>query len=114
MADIAASAGRGIAHRSDAQDVVDLLGASATRFDILRFVIRQEKVTALEVMGALELTRNGVGRHLEALTAAGFLSARRATHPRGSGDVIYWSGNRDRIASVLWSLTGDLLFEDHV
>ncbi|MGW9159660.1 helix-turn-helix domain-containing protein [Microbacterium sp. NPDC055665] len=101
-----------IGHRADAQDVIDLLGASANRLEVLRFVLRQDQATALEVMAALGLTRNGVGKHLEALTAAGFLSARRATHPRGSGDVIYWSGRRDRIARVLWSLAGEFIFED--
>lgn len=91
------------------QDLVDLVGASPHRVAVLRVVAAHTEVTALDVMDALGLTRNGVGRHLAALTAAGFLTERRATHPRGSGDVIYWRVDRNRIARTLWALTGALL-----
>lgn len=88
---------------------VSLLGASPVRVAVLHAVLAHGEVTALELMGALQLTRNGVGRHLTELTAAGFLIERRATHPRGSGDVIYWRADRDRVAAELWRLTGQLL-----
>lgn len=91
------------------QDLVGLFGASPYRVAVLRVVAAHTEVTALEVMDALGLTRNGVGRHLAALTASGFLIERRATHPRGSGDVIYWRVDRVRLARTLWALSGALL-----
>lgn len=93
---------------ADTPGIVFLLGASAVRVAVLRAVLAQEEVTALELMDVLGLTRNGVGKHLDELTAAGFLIERRATHPRGKGGVIYWRADRDRIAAELWRLTGDL------
>lgn len=96
----------------NAQGAVDLLGASAVRVELLRIVAAHGELTALEIMDVLGLTRNGVGKHLNALTDAGFLIERRATHPRGSGDVIYWRADRDRIAAELWALTGTLLGYD--
>ncbi len=87
-----------------------LLGASAVRVAILRVVLEHNEVTALDLAGALGLTRNGVGRHLKELTEAGFLIERRATHPRGSGDVLYWRAERDAVARALWELTGSILF----
>lgn len=86
-----------------------LLGASSVRVSVLRFVLGRDECTALQLIDALGLTRNGVGKHLDELTAAGFLIERRAPHPRGVGGVIYWSADRDRIAAELWRLTGDLL-----
>lgn len=91
---------------------VDLLDASKVRVDLLRLMLAHDELTALEVMDALTLTRNGVGKHLNALTEAGFLVERRATHPRGIGGVIYWRADRDRIARTLWALTGSLLGYD--
>jgi DNA-binding transcriptional ArsR family regulator len=91
------------------QDLADLFGASPNRVAVLRVVAAHTEVTALEVMDALDLTRSGVGRHLVALTAAGFLIERRATHPRGAGDVIYWRVDRVRLARTLWALSGVLL-----
>lgn len=91
---------------------VALLDASQVRVDLLRLMLAHDELTALEVMDALGLTRNGVGKHLNALTEAGFLIERRATHPRGIGGVIYWRADRDRIARTLWSLTGALLGYD--
>jgi DNA-binding transcriptional ArsR family regulator len=57
-------------------------------------------VTAKDVMEALGLTRSAVGYHLTALTDAGMIHERRATHPRGRGPIIYWSADRDAIASL--------------
>jgi predicted ArsR family transcriptional regulator len=88
---------------------VMLLAASPLRVALLQYVLAREECTALELMQTLNLTRNGVGKHLDELTAAGFLLERRATHPRGVGGVIYWSADRERIAAELWRLTGDLL-----
>ena len=93
-------------------DGVDLLDASSVRVELLRLLLAHDELTALEVMDALALTRNGVGKHLNALTEAGFLIERRATHPRGAGGVIYWRADRDRIARTLWGLTGALLGYD--
>ena len=91
---------------------VALLDASQVRVDLLRLMLSHDELTALEVMDALGLTRNGVGRHLNALTEAGFLIERRATHPRGIGGVIYWRADRERIAHTLWALSGALLGYD--
>jgi len=102
-----------IARRSHEIPVgVGLLDASQVRVDLLRLMLSHDELTALEVMDALGLTRNGVGKHLNALTEAGFLIERRATHPRGIGGVIYWRADRERIAHTLWALSGALLGYD--
>lgn len=90
-------------------DALLLLGASPVRVDVLRLILQRGELTAAELMETLGLTRNGVGSHLDALTTAGFLIERRTTHPRGSGGIIYWSADRDRIAAALWKFTGELL-----
>ncbi|MGW9159661.1 ArsR/SmtB family transcription factor [Microbacterium sp. NPDC055665] len=104
MSDLNESGGRGPISMG-----VMLLGASPARVELLRLVLDHHELTALEIMDVLGMTRNGVGKHLDELTAAGFLIARRATHPRGVGGVIYWRANRERIAAELWAFTGALL-----
>ncbi len=88
---------------------VVLLGASEARIRVLELVIAHGEVTAAELMDALDLTRNGVGHHLAALTESGFLIERRATHPRGRGGIIYWRADRDQIHQAMWSLSGRVL-----
>ncbi|MFJ2535773.1 ArsR/SmtB family transcription factor [Microbacterium maritypicum] len=78
-----------------------LLGASPARVELLRLLLDRHELTALEIMDVLGMTRNGVGKHLDELTAAGFLIARRAIHPRGVGGVIYWRADRERHQSSL-------------
>lgn len=85
-----------------------LLGASPVRIAILRLVLAHGEVTALDLVHALNITRTGVGKNLDALTRAGFLIERRATHPRGSGGVIYWRADRERIQTALWELQATL------
>ena len=85
-----------------------LLGASPVRIAILRLVLAHGEVTALDLVHALNITRTGVGKNLDALTRAGFLLERRATHPRGTGGVIYWRADRERIQTALWELQATL------
>lgn len=59
-----------------------------------------QDVTAKDVMQALDLTRSAVGYHLAALTEAGLIHERRATHPRGRGPIIYWSADREAIREL--------------
>ncbi|PQZ55340.1 hypothetical protein CQ040_09910 [Microbacterium sp. MYb54] len=75
---------------------IALLDASRVRVDLLRLMLAHDELTAIELMDALELTRIGVGKHLNELTEAGLLIERRATHPRGTGGVIYWRADRGR------------------
>ena len=89
-----------------------LLGASPVRIAVLKLVLQHHEVTALDLMHALGLTRNGVGKHLDELTAAGYLIERNATHPRGTGGVKYWRADRDLIARELWEMQGELLGYD--
>ncbi|MBD8519174.1 ArsR/SmtB family transcription factor [Plantibacter sp. CFBP 8804] len=93
----------------NAPDALTLLGALPLRVRILRLALERDEVTAADVMDATGATRNGIAPHLTELTDAGFLHARRATHPRGTGGIIYWSANREHIAAALWAFTGDLL-----
>ena len=73
------------------------LAATPARLRTLRVVMDGGEVTAKDVMHALGLTRSAVGYHLAALTEVGVIHERRATHPRGSGPLIYWSADREAI-----------------
>jgi len=73
------------------------IAATPARLRTLRVVMDGGDVTAKDVMDALGLTRSAVGYHLAALTEAGMIHERRATHPRGRGPIIYWSANREAI-----------------
>lgn len=78
-------------------EVCTALAATPARLRTLRIVMDGQDVTAKDVMQALELTRSAVGYHLSALTEAGLIHERRATHPRGRGPIIYWSADREAI-----------------
>lgn len=73
------------------------IAATPARLRTLRVVMDGGDVTAKDVMDALGLTRSAVGYHLAALTEAGMIHERRATHPRGRGPIIYWSADREAI-----------------
>ncbi len=73
------------------------IAATPARLHTLRVVMDGQDVTAKDVMQALGLTRSAVGYHLAALTEAGLIHERRATHPRGRGPIIYWSADREAI-----------------
>jgi DNA-binding transcriptional ArsR family regulator len=73
------------------------IAATPARLGTLRVVMDGGDVTAKDVMDALGLTRSAVGYHLAALTEAGMIHERRATHPRGRGPIIYWSADREAI-----------------
>ncbi|MFJ8896592.1 helix-turn-helix domain-containing protein [Leifsonia sp. NPDC102414] len=90
-------------------DVYALLGVQPIRAEILRVTLARHQVTAAELMEELDLTRNGVGKHLTELTNAGLLVERRATHPRGTGGIIYWSADRAAITNALLTLVGRIL-----
>ena len=89
-------------------EVCATLAATPARLRTLRVVMDGGDVTAKDVMQALGLTRSAVGYHLSALTDAGVIRERRATHPRGSGPVIYWSADRDAIHALRDTLTAHL------
>ncbi len=57
------------------------IAATPARLHTLRVVMDGQDVTAKDVMQALGLTRSAVGYHLAALTEAGLIHERRATHP---------------------------------
>jgi DNA-binding transcriptional ArsR family regulator len=76
------------------------IAATPARLRTLRVVMDHAEVTAKDVMQALDLTRSAVGYHLAALTDAGVIHERRATHPRGSGPVIYWSADPEAVAAL--------------
>lgn len=78
-------------------EVCIALAATPARLRTLRIVMDGQDVTAKDVMQALGLTRSAVGYHLTALTDAGLIHERRATHPRGRGPIIYWSADREAI-----------------
>lgn len=78
-------------------EVCVALAATPARLRTLRLVMGGGDVTAKDVMQALGLTRSAVGYHLTALTEAGLIHERRATHPRGRGPIIYWSADREAI-----------------
>jgi DNA-binding transcriptional ArsR family regulator len=80
------------------------LGIPDTRLAVIQLASCSDEVTAGELMRELRMTRNGVGRHLEALTRDGLLIERRATHPRGSGWITYWSLDADALRSALDAL----------
>lgn len=51
--------------------------ADDTRLSILRLVAEQGEVRSQDVMGLLDLSQSGASRHLQQLSAAGFLNERR-------------------------------------
>lgn len=79
------------------EEACAVLALTPARIETLRYVLDHEQVTAKDVMAATGLSRNATGNNLAALTQAGLLHERRATHPRGSGPIIYWSADRDVI-----------------
>ena len=76
------------------------IAATPARLQTLRLVMNSAEVTAKDVMDALELSRTAAGYHLAALVEAGLIHERRATHPRGSGPVIYWAADLSAIHAV--------------
>lgn len=76
------------------------VSATPARIKMIRFILDSGEVTAKDVMAETGLSRNAVGYHLTALTEARILHERRATHPRGSGPIIYWSADRDVVRAV--------------
>ncbi|MBD8104748.1 ArsR/SmtB family transcription factor [Plantibacter sp. CFBP 8775] len=90
-------------------DILDLFAIRTARIRILQLALTRDEVTAAELMDELELTRNGVGRNLGALTRAGLLIERRATHPRGTGNIIYWRADPDAITAATNELAAAIL-----
>lgn len=85
------------------------LGITRSRVEVLRLVLERGEITAVELVAELGLSRSGLQRHLTALAAEGLLDERRATHSRGSGPVIYWTADRERIRQALGSLCAHIL-----
>lgn len=85
-------------------EVCEAIAATPARLRVLRVVMEHSEVTAKDVMAELNVSRTAVGYHLAALTAAGLIHERRATHPRGSGPVIYWAADRAVIGTLRDSL----------
>lgn len=78
----------------------EAIAATPARLRTLRVVMDHSEVTAKGVMAELNLSRSAAGYHLSALMAAGLIHERRATHPRGSGPVIYWAADRQAINAL--------------
>ncbi|MGO2933145.1 ArsR/SmtB family transcription factor [Microbacterium sp.] len=88
------------------------LGVTRARIEVLRLALARHEVTAAELMDELGLSRSGLGRHLAILTDEGLLSERRATHPRGSGPVIYWIANADAVRAAIDAFSRRILSDD--
>lgn len=76
------------------------IASTPARLRTLRVVMDHDEVTAKDVMEELGLSRSAAGYHLAALVDARLVHERRATHPRGSGPVIYWKADRKAIHAV--------------
>ena len=72
--------------------------ADDTRLSMLRLVAEQGELRSQDIMQLLDLSQSGASRHLQQLTAAGFLSERRC-----SGAKCYVL-NRDRLDASLQAL----------
>ncbi len=72
--------------------------ADDTRLGMLRLVAEQGELRSQDIMQLLDLSQSGASRHLQQLTAAGFLSERRC-----SGAKCY-DLNRDRLDATLQAL----------
>lgn len=72
--------------------------ADDTRLGMLRLVAEQGELRSQDIMQLLDLSQSGASRHLQQLTAAGFLSERRC-----SGAKCYVL-NRDRLDATLQAL----------
>lgn len=99
-----------IGHGDDyaAQRAYRIIGLPSARLEILRFVLAFDEVSTAEIMQTLNMTRNGVLRHLEVLSSEGLIVNRRATHPRGAGPITYWRGDADEARGALEALTAHL------
>jgi DNA-binding transcriptional ArsR family regulator len=86
-----------------------VIGATPTRLEVLRMIVAFEDISTAELIEALDLTRNGVLRHLKVLKSEGLISATRTTHPRGAGPITYWRADVDELGDVLESLSHHLL-----
>lgn len=75
-------------------------GITRARIEVLRCAQGRE-VSAAELMAELGLSRSGLERHLAILTAEGLLIERHATHPRGSGPIIYWTTDDEAVQRAL-------------
>lgn len=89
-----------------------MLGATQSRLETLRLILAYPEVSTSDIARALDLTRNGVQPHLDALTRAGVVRERHTTHPRGSGPITYWSGDADEVHIVFESLLSHLFVGD--
>jgi predicted ArsR family transcriptional regulator len=101
-----------VGHGDDytAQRAYRVTGSPPARLEVLRFVLAYPETTTAEVMVALNMSRNGVLRHLKVLADEGMLEMRHATHPRGAGPITYWRANVDEAWAVFEAL-GDHLFD---
>lgn len=88
------------------------LGVTRARIEVLRIALARGEVTANELMEELGLSRSGLGRHLAILTDEGLLSERRATHPRGSGPVIYWVANPAAVRAAIDAFSRRILNDE--
>ncbi|WP_316295681.1 ArsR/SmtB family transcription factor [Clavibacter michiganensis] len=99
----------GIAHSSvDIDQACAAIAATPARLRTLRVVMDGTEVTAKSVGEALGISRNAAAYHLAGLAQAGLVGERHATHPRGSGPIVYWSARAEAIRDLR-----DVLF-DHL
>lgn len=82
---------------------------SPLRVELIRYLLVRDEVSVGELMREFCVTRNGIVSHLRALTVQGLAHERRATHPRGSGPITYWSIDRFNVDELLATLTAHLL-----
>lgn len=88
-------------HRSlTLEEACVAIGATPTRLRTLRYVMAHRDATANDIVEALGLSRSNVHHHLTALRDAGILHERRATHPRGSGPIIYWTVDQEHVHAI--------------
>jgi len=99
-------------HDPEGERLGRALGVTRARVEVLRMVLARGEVTAAELMDELGLSRSGVGHHLGILTKEGLLSERHATHPRGSGPIIYWTANTEAVKQALDAFTRRIMTGD--
>lgn len=89
-----------------------IIGATPTRLEVLRMIVAFDDVSTSEIVDSLELTRNGVLRHLKVLEAEGLIVRTRTTHPRGAGPITYWRADVDQLDDVFESLSDHVLLRN--
>lgn len=83
-----------------------VLGMIGTRGEILRLALTAEEITAQQIMDELGIGRTAVTKQVTPLVDAGLLIERRAYTSRGSGRLLYWRADRDRIRDTFAALIG--------